>query len=115
MHCIIFYIAGCGMEIQLKKGILEICVLYALSKGESYGYKIISDLQGIVEISESTLYPILRRLETGGYVTTRAAEHNGRLRRYYKITAMGYDKFYAGKADLLEINGIFTKIYGGRL
>ena len=46
------------MDIQLKKGILDVCVLYALSKGESYGYKIISDLEGIIEISESTLYPI---------------------------------------------------------
>ncbi|HRF37013.1 MAG TPA: PadR family transcriptional regulator [Clostridia bacterium] len=103
------------MDIQLKKGILDVCVLYALSKGESYGYKIISDLEGIIEISESTLYPILRRLEVGGFVVTRTAEFNGRLRRYYKITSLGYDKFDSGKADLLEINTIYKKIYGGRL
>ncbi len=103
------------MDIQLKKGILDVCVLYALSKGESYGYKIISDLEGIIEISESTLYPILRRLEVGGYVVTKAAEYNGRLRRYYKITGLGYEKFDAGKTDLLEINAIYKKIYGGRL
>ncbi len=103
------------MDIQLKKGILDVCVLYALSKGESYGYKIISDLEGIIEISESTLYPILRRLEVGGYVVTKAAEYNGRLRRYYKITGLGYEKFDAGKTDLLEINAIYKKIYGGRI
>ena len=103
------------MDIQLKKGILDVCVLYALSKGESYGYKIISDLDGIIEISESTLYPILRRLEVGGFVSTRAAEYNGRLRRYYKITSLGYGKFAAGKTDLLEINAIYKKIFGGRL
>lgn len=103
------------MCIQLKKGILDVCVLYALSKGESYGYKIISDLDGIIEISESTLYPILRRLEVGGFVSTRAAEYNGRLRRYYKITSLGYEKFAAGKTDLLEINAIYKKIFGGRL
>ena len=103
------------MDIQLKKGILDVCVLYALSKGESYGYKIISDLEGIIEISESTLYPILRRLEVGGFVVTRTAEFNGRLRRYYKITSLGYDKFDSGKADLMEINTIYKKIYGGRI
>lgn len=103
------------MDIQLKKGILDVCVLYALSKGESYGYKIISDLEGIIEISESTLYPILRRLEVGGYVVTRTAEFNGRLRRYYKITRLGYEKFDSGKSDFLEINTIYKKIYGGRL
>ena len=70
------------MDTQLKKGILDLCVLSALGKGESYGYKIISDLNGVIEISESTLYPILKRLETGGYVTTRTAEFSGRLRRY---------------------------------
>ena len=69
------------MDIQLKKGVLELCVLYAISNGESYGYKIISDLQGIIDISESTLYPILKRLEAGGFLTTRTAEHSGRLRR----------------------------------
>ena len=56
------------MDVQLKKGILDVCVLYALSRGESYGYKIISDLEGVIEISESTLYPILKRLEVGGYI-----------------------------------------------
>ena len=104
-----------NMDIQLKKGILDVCVLYALSKGESYGYKIINDLEGIIEISESTLYPILKRLETGGYVTTRTAEYSGRLRRYYKITNLGLKKFLAGRNDLLEINTIYKKIFGGRI
>ena len=61
------------VDIQLKKGILDVCVLHAISRGESYGYKIISDLEGIIEISESTLYPILKRLETGGIQRTIAA------------------------------------------
>lgn len=103
------------MDIQLKKGVLDICVLYALSDGESYGYKIISDLQGVIEISESTLYPILKRLESGGYLTTRTAEHCGRLRRYYKITKSGLEKFYSGRGDLQEINAIYKKIFGGKL
>ncbi len=97
----------------MKKGILDVCVLHAISNGESYGYKIISDLTGIIEISESTLYPILKRLEVGGYVITRAAEFNGRLRRYYKITALGLEKLKSGRDDLLEINSIYKKLFGG--
>lgn len=103
------------MDIQLKKGVLEVCVLYAISKSESYGYKIISDLQGIIEISESTLYPILKRLETGGFLVTRTAEYSGRLRRYYKITPLGMKKLVSGRNDLLEITTIYKKIYGGKL
>ena len=104
-----------SMDIQLKKGILDVCVLYAISKGESYGYKIISDLEGIIEISESTLYPILKRLEAGGFVTTRTAEYSGRLRRYYKITVAGLKKLSSGRNDLLEINSIYKKIFGARI
>lgn len=103
------------MDIQLKKGVLDLCVLYAISNGESYGYKIISDLQGIIDISESTLYPILKRLEAGGYLTTRTAEHSGRLRRYYKITVEGLKKFNSGRTDLLEINSIYKKLFGGKI
>ncbi|MDE5721557.1 MAG: PadR family transcriptional regulator [Clostridia bacterium] len=103
------------MDIQLKKGILDVCVLHAIAGGESYGYKIISDLQGIIEISESTLYPILKRLEAGGFLTTRTAEHNGRLRRYYKITNLGLKKLVSGRNDLLEIGVIYKKLFGGRI
>ena len=80
------------MDVQLKKGLLEVCVLSAIKKEESYGYKIISDLAPYVEISESTLYPILRRLEGAGAVKTRTAEFNGRLRRYFSITQIGLNK-----------------------
>ena len=71
------------MDIQLKRGLLEICVLCALLHEDSYGYKIIKDVSEYVEISESTLYPILRRLEAAGALTVYSAEHNGRLRKYY--------------------------------
>lgn len=80
------------MDAQLKKGLLEVCVLSAIEAEESYGYKIISDLAPYIEISESTLYPILRRLEASGAVTTRSAEYNGRLRKYFKITRTGKNK-----------------------
>ena len=103
------------MDIQLKKGILDVCVLSAISKCESYGYKIINDLDGIIEISESTLYPILKRLESGGFLTTRTAEYGGRLRRYYKITNLGLKKLVSGRGDLQEINVIYKKLFGGRI
>lgn len=103
------------MDSQLKKGILDVCVLHAIESGESYGYKIISDLEGVIEISESTLYPILKRLEAGGFVTTRTAEYSGRLRRYYKITNLGLKKLIAGRADLQEIIMIYKKLFGGRI
>lgn len=80
------------MDVQLKRGMLDICVLSALLKEDSYGYKIIKDLTPYVQVSESTLYPILRRLESSGSLTVYSAEHNGRLRKYYQITQIGKDK-----------------------
>ena len=77
------------MDAQLKKGILDVCVLVALKERDSYGYQIIKDVSPIVEISESTLYPILKRLEAGGFVTTYSMEHNSRLRKYYPLTDQG--------------------------
>ena len=69
------------MEIQLKRGLLDVCVLAAIKNEDSYGYQIIKDISPYVEISESTLYPILRRLETSELLTVRSAEHNGRGQR----------------------------------
>lgn len=80
------------MDAQLKKGLLEVCVLAAIREEESYGYKIISDLTPYIEISESTLYPILRRLESGGMLTARMEAYNGRLRKYFRITQLGTAK-----------------------
>lgn len=77
------------MDTQLKKGLLDICVLKCLEKEDSYGYKIIQDLKDQVDISESTLYPILKRLELNKYLETYSREYNSRLRKYYKITKSG--------------------------
>ena len=77
------------MDIQLKRGLLDVCVLAAIKDEESYGYQIIKDVKPYVELSESTLYPILRRLETANLLTVRSIPHNGRLRKYYRITKSG--------------------------
>ena len=77
------------MDVQLKRGLLEICVLAALRQGDSYGYRIIKDLEPYIAVSESTLYPILRRLESASCLTVYNMEHSGRLRKYYRLTAVG--------------------------
>ena len=77
------------MDIQLKRGLLDVCVLAAIKDEDSYGYQIIKDIKPYVEISESTLYPILRRLESAGCLTAHSVAHNGRLRKIYDITPEG--------------------------
>ncbi len=95
------------MDIQLKRGLLEVCVLAAIKNEESYGYRIIKDIAPFVEISESTLYPILRRLEAGELLTVRSAEHNGRLRKYYKITEAGRERLGEFAREWSEIMAIY--------
>lgn len=102
---------GRRLDIQLKKGLLEACVLAALKKEESYGYKIISDISPYIEISESTLYPILKRLEAGGYLTTRTVGINGRLRKYYMITEAGKHRLVEYTEDLDELERVHKFIY----
>ena len=98
------------METQMKRGSLDVCVLAALLKEDSYGYQVIRDLKDVVEISESTLYPILRRLEKGGYLTTYSLEHNGRLRKMYRITKDGLMKIQEYLEDFQELMKIYKYI-----
>ena len=95
------------MDVQLKRGMLDVCVLAAIKDDESYGYRIIKDVKPYVDISESTLYPILRRLETAELLTVRSAEHNGRLRKYYRITEAGLARIEAFKVEWAEIMSIY--------
>lgn len=98
------------MEAQLKRGSLEVCVLASLLKEDSYGYKIIQSLQDVVEISESTLYPILRRLEANDCLKSYSVEHNGRLRKFYSITEKGKAKIKEYLQDFQELMNIFNYI-----
>ena len=95
------------MEIQMKRGLLDVCVLAAIKNEDSYGYQIIKDMKPYVEISESTLYPILRRLETAKLLTVRSVEHNGRLRKYYHITPLGWERIEDFKEDWKELLSIY--------
>ena len=95
------------MDIQLKRGLLDVCVLAAIRSEDSYGYKIIKDMKPYVDLSESTLYTILKRLETGKMLTVRTAEHDGRLRKYYRITEDGLRRIEEFKSDWKEILSIY--------
>ena len=98
------------MDIQLKRGILDVCVLSAIKDEESYGYKIIKDVSPYIEMSESTLYTILKRLESADMLIVRSAEHNGRLRKYYHITKKGLDRINEFKSEWREIMLIYKFI-----
>ena len=96
------------MDNQLKRGLLDVCVLAAIKDGESYGYKIIKDLKPCIELSESTLYTILKRLEGAQMLSVRSAEHDGRLRKYYKITQNGLKRLDDFKREWREIMSIYA-------
>ena len=95
------------MDIQLKRGLLDVCVLAAIKNEDSYGYKIIKDMKPFMELSESTLYTILKRLETAQMLTVRTAEHGGRLRKYYHITDTGVNRIEEFKDEWKELLSIY--------
>lgn len=95
------------MDIQLKRGLLDVCVLAAICGEDSYGYKIIKDLKPCIELSESTLYTILKRLEGADMLTVRSTEHGGRLRKYYHITEKGLLRIEEFKNEWREIMTIY--------
>jgi len=95
------------MDIQLKRGLLEVCVLAVLNKEDSYGYQIIKDVSSCIEISESTLYPILKRLESNNYLTVYSVEHSSRLRKYYKINDEGRKKIKNFLEEWKEIMTVY--------
>lgn len=100
------------MDTQLKRGLLEVCVLKVLSQNDSYGYQIIKDISPYIEMSESTLYPILKRLEANSLLTVYTVEHNSRLRKYYKITELGKQKIDDFLNEWEEVMAIYKFVKG---
>ena len=100
------------MDTQRKKGVLDICVLAVLKRGPSYGYRIVGDISSCIEVSESTLYPILRRLENSGCVSTYKQEYNGRIRKYYKIEQPGLEKVQEFLNEAAETKRIYQFVEG---
>ncbi len=101
------------MDGQLKRGILDVCVLAAIKNEDSYGYKIIKDLKPYIELSESTLYTVLKRLESANMITVHAIEHGGRLRKYYHITSQGRARIEEFKKEWKEILSIYKLVSKG--
>jgi len=98
------------MDIQLKKGLLEMMVLASLKYEDSYGYLINQSLNQVMEVTESTLYPILRRLEKQGLLTTYETVHNSRIRRYFHITPAGTRKLSEAHASFNELKKIYDYV-----
>jgi PadR family transcriptional regulator PadR len=101
------------MDAQLKRGLLDVCVLAAIKNEDSYGYKIIKDMKPYLEMSESTLYTILKRLESSAMLTVRSAEHEGRLRKYYHITDAGLKRIEAFREEWKEVISIYQFVTKG--
>ena len=95
------------MDIQRRRGLLDVSVLAAIKNEASYGYKIIKDMKPYIELSESTLYTILKRLENGHMLTVRSVEHGGRLRKYYHITPEGLARIREFEEDWEEMLAIY--------
>lgn len=98
------------LDAQTKRGLTEACVLKLLAKGDSYGYQLVKDLEQVMEISESTLYPVLRRLENNGCLRVYSVEHNYRLRKYYAITEAGKEQIEAFRKEWEEVMRVYAFI-----
>ncbi len=98
------------MDSQLKKGLLEILVLASLKYEDSYGYVINQEISEVMDISESTLYPILRRLEQQDLVRTYQTTYNSRIRKYYQITKLGLKKLKESETDFIEMKKMYDYV-----
>ena len=101
------------LDAQMKRGLVEHCVLAALARGDSYGYQIVKDLSAFMTVTESTLYPILRRLEASGALTVYSVEHSGRLRKFYHMTDAGRRQLESFAADWDELAAMYDFIREG--
>lgn len=99
------------MDVQMKRGLLDVCVLAAIKSSDSYGYQIVKDIKPFIDISESTLYPILRRLEAMDLLQVYSTEHCGRLRKYYHITPLGLKRIEEFRSDWRELQAIYSFIF----
>ena len=101
------------MDAQLKRGFLDVCVLASINRQDSYGYQIVKDVPSSLHLTESTLYPLLKRLESAGLLTVYAIEHNGRLRKYYRITPVGVTYLYEFLKDWDDVLDVYEYVKRG--
>lgn len=94
------------MNIQFKKGVLELCVLSMLAGKDRYGYELVNEISKNIAIAEGTIYPLLRRLKDEGYLTTYIEESSeGPARKYYQLTDLGRST----KDNLIQEWQLFVK------
>ena len=103
------------LDPQMKRGLLEACVLSTLARGDSYGYKIVKDLSVCVQVSESTLYPVLRRLQKDECLEVYDRECSGRTRRYYKVTSRGWAQLHLYESEWRSYSDKITGLFEGKL
>lgn len=97
------------MNKQLKKGVLDICVLHVLSTRDAYGYELLKELQNAMDVKESTVYPILTRLSKEHLLTSyMAPSTDGPPRKYYKITETGIKEYHFRKEEWLDFQNVIT-------
>ena len=102
------------MAFQISAGLMDACVLAILQRGETYGYQLTQQVKDVLGISESTLYPVLRRLERDDLLRTYDKEFGGRNRRYYYITEPGKRRFKQDLEEWAEYKDVIDKVlYGG--
>ncbi len=103
-----------AIEVQLKKGVLELCVLALLAEQESYAYEIAARLAGLIGMSEGTIYPLMRRLQNERLVETRLEESSsGPSRKYYRLTGAGQAAFARQKAAWAAFQSAVQTVLGG--
>lgn len=102
------------MDAQLRRGLLDICVLAVVERKDSYGYRIIKDASRLMPLTESTLYPILKRLEQAEYLEEYTVEHNSRLRKYYRITPKGEERLITFTKEWDDIMKLYDYIKEGQ-
>ena len=102
------------MNIQYKKGVLELCILSILAKKDMYGYELSEYISNLIDISDGTVYPILRKLKVEEKVTTYLSEvSGGPPRKYYSITKLGRDQFNRDSTEWQRFAEIVTNIIKG--
>lgn len=100
------------MDSQLKRGFTDIYVLAVMAHGDSYGYRIVHEAPEALGLTESTLYPVLRRLCAQGFLDRYSHEHNGRLRRYYSITEEGRGQLASFASEAATIVRVLDYVEG---
>jgi len=102
-----------SLQVQLKKGVLELCVLALLAQRDSYAYELASRLAQTVGMGEGTIYPLMRRLQADGLVTTYLVESaSGPSRKYYQLTAAGRDAYASQKSEWQDFVTSISKALG---